>query len=134
MILRQESKYRDSSSRTSSASRDSDSGVKPTRSANSTETRRRSATGASTVAVAPVAAPLADASPRGAPQSPQNLFPGGFSPPHVEQLIARALPQSLQNRLPAGFSAPQFAHVTICKSLEESFPPNERTPEGDRRG
>ena len=48
---RQMSKYRERSSRTSSASRDSESGVNPTRSANSTETRRRSAAGASRVAV-----------------------------------------------------------------------------------
>ena len=43
--LRQVSKYRVRSSLTSSESRDSESVVNPTRSANSTETRRRSAVG-----------------------------------------------------------------------------------------
>ena len=43
--VRATSKYSDSSSRTASGSRDSDSGVKPTTSQNNTEHTRRSATG-----------------------------------------------------------------------------------------
>src|SRR6266540_3682081 len=104
------SKYRDNNSRVASASRPSDAPVNPTRSANSTEIRRRSATGAA-AAVRVATATDASATSSGAPQSPQKLFPGGFSAPHVGQLFARALPQSPQNRLAAGFSAPQFAHA-----------------------
>jgi hypothetical protein len=54
---------------------------------------------------------------KGAPQSPQNLFPGPFEPPQDEQIAASALPQSPQNFFPEGFSAPQFAQTVIPKSL-----------------
>ena len=45
ITVRATAEVRDSSSRTASGSRDSDSGVNPTRSQNSTEHTRRSATG-----------------------------------------------------------------------------------------
>ena len=45
ITVRATPKYADSNSRTSSGSRDSDNGVKPTTSQNSTEQTRRSATG-----------------------------------------------------------------------------------------
>ena len=88
--------------------------------------------GAAAAGAAGAAAPAADASPRGAPQSPQNLFPGGFSAPHVEQPRARALPQSPQNRLATGFSAPQLHTQTPAKPrTEESFLPG-NAPQGTR--
>src|SRR5919109_4779205 len=109
------SKYPDRSSRTSSASRDSESVVKPTRSANRTETSRRSATGA--VWAAPAAAGVAagPAAASGEPHSPQNFCPGGFAAPHEEQVAASAVPHSPQNFCVAGFSAPQFEHVVTVE-------------------
>src|SRR3989304_3783513 len=63
MIVLHVSKYFDRSSRTSSESRASESAVKPTRSANSTETSRRSETGAATSPPGPAR--------RGAGRAPQ---------------------------------------------------------------
>jgi hypothetical protein len=83
--------------------------VKPTRSAKSTVTSRRSATGASRVALAGAGSRAAES---GDPQSPQKRFSGGFSAPHVAQTTASAVPQSPQKRFPAGFSAPQFGQIT----------------------
>ena len=70
ITVRARSKYSDSSSRTASGSRASDSGVNPTTSQNSTEHTRRSATGP-----APVAATTAGlaATASTAPHSPQNF-------------------------------------------------------------
>src|SRR5580704_14683834 len=91
MSERLASKYRVSSSRTSSASRDSASVVNPTRSANRTDTSRRSATGADWV-VAGSGAAAADTPGLGAPasavpHSPQNFRPDGFCAEHREQII-----------------------------------------------
>ena len=101
------SKYRESSSRTSSASRDSESGVNPTRSANSTVTSRRSAAGASRTVAA--AAPS-----RRLPHSPQKLTSGSLAAPQAGQLRASGVPQLPQNFRPAAFSAPQFAQSGIA--------------------
>jgi hypothetical protein len=91
MSERLASKYRVSSSRTSSASRDSASVVNPTRSANRTDTSRRSATGADWV-VAGSGAAAADTPGLGAPasavpHSPQNFWPDGLCAEHREQII-----------------------------------------------
>ena len=87
--------------------------MKPTRSANSTVTSRRSATGDSTLAgVANRLSPTSSA----APQSPQNRFAGGFELPQEEQAAASALPQSPQNFFPAGFSVPQFVQTVTPRA------------------
>ena len=104
-------KYVESSSRTSSASLLSDSGVKPTRSPNSTEVTRRSATGrslpgpegafgeapsSSAPQLAAEPAPLGRGAAGGAgtgrdgvPHSRQNLAPGGSGSAHAAQLLTR---------------------------------------------
>ncbi len=105
------SKYSERSSRTSSGSRDSDKGVKPTRSANNTDTVRRSATGEATVAGA-----AAIPSTSGAPHSPQNFLPGSFGVPQAGQSLARAAPHSPQNFTPAPFSAEQRGHVATRRA------------------
>src|SRR5206468_1654218 len=111
MRVRPVSKYRDSSSRTSSASRLSEREVNPTRSANSTDTRRRSAEGGSRGGSRrPV--------PRsGVPHSPQNLTPGSLGEPQDGQATASGLPHSPQNFRPGEFTAPQLAQVTTSLSL-----------------
>ena len=81
--------------------------VKPTRSANSTETRRRSSGGGASRVRPPVAVDrgIGDAgAPAGVPHSPQNRCPGGFEAPHDGQFAASAVPQLPQNRCPGGFS------------------------------
>src|SRR5438552_10746806 len=109
------SKYRVRSSRTSSASRDSESVVNPTRSANRIDTRRRSALGRSRgvaariVAVTGAAAP-AGLSATGAPHSSQNLAPEATGWP-LGQTAASPAPQLLQNLASVRFSVPQFAQI-----------------------
>src|SRR5689334_3209225 len=103
MIIRAWSKYRESNSRTASGSRDSDSGVNPTRSQNSTEHTRRSATGRL------AAADAAGAPPSAVPHSLQNLPLTGLAP-HAGQAVARLAPHSLQN-LPLTGLAPHAEHV-----------------------
>src|SRR4051794_34435411 len=108
------SKYRDSSSRTSSASRDSDSGVKPTRSQNRTEHTRRSVTSAGERTASEetgLSAPLRAAAglgtaANGVPHSPQNFCPASTAAPHDGQLAARPAPHSRQNRPVVGFEVP----------------------------
>jgi hypothetical protein len=116
MIVRDLAKYSDSSSRTTSGSRDSDSGVNPTRSQNSTEHTRRSATGfvsGSGGAVAGDAGAVDGAAPApvsAKPQARQNRLPAVTGLPQEGQ-PARAAPQSPQNLSPACRDAPQFRHV-----------------------
>lgn len=43
-----------------------------------------------------------------APQSPQNLLPGGFSASHAAQRTSSGAPQSPQNFFPSGLALPQF--------------------------
>ena len=45
-----------------------------------------------------------------APQSAQNLLPGGFSAPHAAQRTGRGVPQSPQNFFPSRLAAPQLGH------------------------
>jgi hypothetical protein len=42
------------------------------------------------------------------PHSPQNLNPGGFSAPHLAQLLFSGLPQLPQNLVVSGFSELQL--------------------------
>ncbi len=103
------SKYRPRVSRTSSLSRPSAKGVKPTRSAKRMLTRRRSAAGSPIVDPPATTAPALD--PSGAPQSPQKRLPGGFGAPQAAQFDARVEPQSPQKRFSGGFSAPHAGQV-----------------------
>src|SRR4029077_5478728 len=98
------SKYRESNSRTSSASRFSESGVKPTRSAKRREKSRRS-----TVTVGR-SADLAGAA-RELPQSPQNRSPGSFAAPQSGHEIPSVVPHSAQTFLLARLSVPHAAQV-----------------------
>src|SRR4051794_10386756 len=112
------SKYRESSSRTSSGSRDSDMAVKPTRSANITETVRRSAT---TVAAAGrcCAGILVRESASAVPHSPQNFWvPADVVPQELQTTSSRA-PHSPQNFCAASLSAEQ-AGQTIDAALRLS--------------
>jgi hypothetical protein len=98
-------KYRDRSSRTSSASRDSDSVVNPTRSPNSTEVTRRSAIGRSGSGGG------ATPAPNTAPHWPQNRPPSSGAPQEAHS-ATRAIepPQSRQNLRSADIDAAQCGH------------------------
>src|SRR6185503_1084380 len=116
------SKYRLRTSRTSSASFSSANGVKPTRSANRTLTRRRSATGLDPSGLdgdglTPTGGSVADARAAGdaartpacsgVAHSEQNLAVGGLTVPQVGQAEANPDPHSVQNFAPGRFSVPQ---------------------------
>ena len=94
----------------SSASRPSEADVKPTRSANRTETSRRSATGA-----AVLSGPAMRGCPElsDAPHSPQNFAVGGFAVSHAGQASVSAVPHSPQNFLPTSFSALQALQRSV---------------------
>jgi hypothetical protein len=62
-----------------------------------------------------------------APQSPQNLCPGGLAAPQEEQSAARALPHEPQNLWPAGFSVPQFEHALTSEDPSSEDPPEAET-------
>src|SRR6266508_7000827 len=109
MSVRLVSKYRDRSSRTSSASRFSDSVVNPTRSANSTDTSRRSEVGASVTSAA--------SAPSGAPHWPQNRSSGSLTAPHEGQVTASEVPQFEQNRRPARLSLPHDGQINASPQL-----------------
>src|SRR5207237_960942 len=96
----------------SSASRDSDSVVNPTRSAKSTETSLRSAAGASRTGGLGATTTTAPGT-SGAPQSPQNFTPEGLGLPHSGHERASELPHSPQNFRRGSFSAPQFGQSVI---------------------
>src|SRR5919201_798603 len=104
----QASKYRERSSRTSSASRLSERVVKPTRSAKRTETRRRSAAGACRGGgVLGVAA----AAVRAVPHSAQKRCPSAYGAPHDGHASASGAPHSTQNFAVATLSVPQLGQV-----------------------
>src|SRR5687767_8937218 len=102
MTVRARSKYDVSSSRTVSASRPSESDVKPTRSANRTLTTRRSATGTELAAgsergtaALTEPGPAAVAAPsRRVPHSPQNRAFPAFAEPHDWQVATSRPPQA----------------------------------------
>ena len=114
ITVRATPKYADSSSRTASGSRASDSGVNPTTSQNSTEHIRRSAadsrpgegTGAGAAADGAGAA-----SNRVAPHRRQKRLPGVSGSPQVGQPPTGA-PQSPQKRSPSSNGAPHRPHPT----------------------
>ena len=119
MTVRARSKYSDSSSRTTSASRPSAIVVNPTRSANSTVTKRRSATGASipagalptaTPASGRLAAAAASSLRRRVPHSPQKRAWGGLLLPQVGHAAASLDPHSWQNLRPASLTVPHAGH------------------------
>src|SRR5580658_7497849 len=116
-IVRATSKYPDSSSRIASGSRDSDSGVNPATSQNSTEHTRRSATGpalpAADDAVTGDGDPAEDAS--GYPHDGQNRWPWELGSPHDGHRPS-GVPQSAQNRSPSPRDAPHCGHVTTRHS------------------
>src|SRR5262245_59337241 len=118
-------------SRNSSGSSFSASGVEPTKSQNMTVSWRRSASGAAgraCPAVGDVVGRLAflavvvpwrlrpfagrgvPAALKGMPQWPQNFACGAFSKLHWAQRRVSAVPHSLQNFSPSGFSNPQLRH------------------------
>src|SRR6478735_117548 len=137
-MIRHRSKYADNSSRTSSESLDSDNGVKPTRSPNSTDVTRRSATGAAGGAAA--GATRQATSGNGVPHSSQNL-PRSEGVPHDEQARAPiTAPHSGQNFAPARTDAPQAEHspctCRIPSILVDAVPPEGSTqtlPENSAR-
>jgi hypothetical protein len=60
----------------------------------------------------------------GAPHSPQNLNPGGFSKPHFAQIFLSGIAQAPQNFMPWGFSEPQLGRcmeVTLFKIGDSIF-------------
>src|SRR5919198_6160344 len=105
------------SSRTSSESRDSDNAVNPTRSANKTETSRRSASGG---AGGPAGAGTWASGVSAAPHSPQKRSPGSLSVPQAGQSTASGRPQLAQNLRPSRFSVPQFGQFISILSGDTS--------------
>ena len=81
--------------------------MKPTRSANSTETSRRSAAGGSLGGVG------ASRRPSGLPHSPQKRTPASFGAPHDGHARASGEPHSPQNLRPAVLSAPHAVQALI---------------------
>src|SRR3954447_11722483 len=105
MTVRAVAKYRDSSSRTSSGSRDSDNVVNPTRSPNRTEVTRRSATRAETSLWRPFGGIGGTTAPgAGVPHSMQNL--PVTAAPQPTQDAACGAPHSGQNFAVSGALAP----------------------------
>ena len=84
--------------------------MKPTRSANRTETSRRSATAAELATGACAAGRAVGSS--GVAHSEQNFAPGRFALPQVGQDAGRGVAHSAQNLEPGRFSVPQFEQVT----------------------
>src|SRR5262249_24741536 len=98
----------------------------PTRSANRTETSRRSVVCSDvTERAGGGGVPATGTAPaREDPHSPQNFIPGAFRVPHEGQATVRGRPHSPENLRRASFSNPQFEHVIVCPD-----PPN-RPDEG----
>ena len=126
ITVRATAKYRVSNSRTASGSRDSDNGVNPTTSQNSTEHTRRSATGSALgpafspavadggpdgVAAGPGPGPAARTSGSAVPQARQKRSPGVTGSPHVGQ-PTEGVPHAPQNRSPSPRDAPHRPHLT----------------------
>src|SRR3954462_7871670 len=123
MIALARSKYRVRGSRTSSESRSSANGVKPTRSAKRTETSRRSAVVLEGVAAPPFAAFPAPAGAAGGlvalpaaaspgPQLAQKRWSGRIEAPQLGQPAATGVPHSAQKRWSAWSAEPQFVHAS----------------------
>src|SRR5947209_2671753 len=87
--------------------------VNPTRSANSTDTSRRSAIGSTTTTgTGGWAAGAAATATSGDPHSPQNFVPGSLPAPHCEHGCASTAPHSPQNLRPGPFVVPHAAQFT----------------------
>src|SRR5215210_887084 len=100
--------------------------VKPTRSAKSTETSRRSAEGVSRAISA------AGSLVREDPHSPQNFVPGALGVAHTPQTTDRAVPQLPQNLRPCSFSVPQLEQIIAERSPASQEPkPNRRSAPGE---
>ena len=117
ITVRATAKYCDSSSRTASGSRASDNGVNPTRSQNSTEHTRRSATGP---AVGGTNTPGPAAAASATPHSPQNFWPGELTVPHERQADASAAPHPPQNFWPEGLSAEHRGQIILAEGYRPS--------------
>ncbi len=94
--------------------------MNPTRSANSTVTRRRSAiragpgAGAGRPALAVPSGEVgatAGVAPSEVPHSPQKRAVGGFAVPQLGQTAASRVPHSPQNFRPSSFGEPQLGQV-----------------------
>ena len=142
-------KYPSRNSRTRSGSSPSLRAVKPTRSANRIETRRRSVTAGSAAGLLPCAADRAGVAmapaaavptppTAGVPHSEQNLAPGRLTAPQAGQLVAKRVPHSEQNLAPTALEVPQLGQVTRdprCGDRWERTRPRAREwkrPPGDR--
>src|SRR3954447_5200197 len=114
MTARARSKYADSSSRTASGSRLSDNGVKPTRSANSNDTIRRSDTGVTAGAEMSVVEGAGAAVTVGASSAPHSLQkrPPETGALHCGHVTASGVPHSEQNFAPGRLTAPQPAQAS----------------------
>ena len=96
----------------SSESRPSDAAVKPTRSTNSTETRRRSAAAGSR-AEAGACGAATPALLSLVPHSPQKFTPGALAVPHDGHGATRLAPHSAQNFRPSSFGVEHAAQITV---------------------
>ena len=87
--------------------------MKPTRSANRTDTTRRSMAGAEVAEAAAGSRAIAPglAVVSGLPHSPQNLLSGAFGEEQEPQITTSAVPHSLQNLRPASLSAPHAEQI-----------------------
>ena len=115
--------------------------VKPTRSANRTDTSRRSATG--TKAGPPGRAPTRGSGPtdpptsaavNGVAHSPQNLAVGGFGVPQFGHAVTRRAAHSTQNLRPTSLSVPQFAQITWSPSASSERSARPARRRGDPLG
>src|SRR3954447_5532922 len=116
MTVRALAKYSDSSSRTSSGSRDSESEVNPTRSPNSTEVTRRSLTRAVVMSGAGDSVDVGADSARGTPQAPQNRWSVATGAPQEEHSCCSGVPHEPQKRFASGLAVWHAGH---CMSLSE---------------
>src|SRR4051794_1610699 len=96
--------------RTSSTSRPSENDVKPTRSTNNTDTRRRSVPDScGSPAAVDEGGTASDAN--GEPHSPQNLASTALAAPHATHPRESRAPHSLQNLRPGSLPTPHATHL-----------------------
>src|SRR6478672_340564 len=104
--------YFSSVARTSSGSRSSANGVKPTRSAKRTVTSLRSGDAAAARIGVVAFSSVAAGAPKAKPQLPQKRSFGSLVVPQLGQAAASPLPHSEQKRRPGRFSVPQLLQIT----------------------
>src|SRR3954470_15175259 len=122
------SKYFVSVSRTSSESRSSAKGVKPTRSANKTLTRRRSATVSFRApgafgATGAAAAGAAERVPSGVAHSEQNFAFGRLTNPQLGHPDTSGDAHSMQNFAPGMFWVPQAPQIKLDEAYLREIAP-----------